>query len=177
MLSLVSSRQLIMRLSLSLLISGAFLAATKVAAGGYQGALERVLLYYAYQIDGLNSPDNRQLGYKCNQWADGGCKDNDWKEYRCNAFDDPNKSNGKRCNFYELMTNLGETRGGGSNNAGPMMAEGVDVNAKTLPIEKSAVQFYMYTRENMKFRDDNNVEQKGRVGDYYSHVIPCSIET
>lgn len=74
------------------------------------------------------------------------------------------------------MTNLGETKGGGADNARRMMAEGVDVNAKTLPIEKSAVQFYMYTRENMPYVDDNGVQQKGRVGDYNSHVTPCSVE-
>ncbi|KFA60101.1 hypothetical protein S40285_10782 [Stachybotrys chlorohalonatus IBT 40285] len=38
---------------------------TTVWAGGYQGVLERVLLYYAYEIDGLNPEAERTVGYSC----------------------------------------------------------------------------------------------------------------
>ncbi|KAL6850822.1 hypothetical protein ACO1O0_007948 [Amphichorda felina] len=148
----------------SLILTGVYLATT-VIAGGYQGALERVLLYYAYQIDGLNSPDVRQLGFRCRSWQNGECRDNNWDEYRCRALDDAGKQGGKRCNFWELMTNLGETSGG--NNANLMMPEGTDVNAKTLPIEKSAVSYYMYTREHMPYHNEETGQlEKGRVGDY-----------
>ncbi|KAI6778524.1 uncharacterized protein J7T54_005048 [Emericellopsis cladophorae] len=150
---------------LSLLLCDLYLA-TAVVAGGYQGALERVLLYYAYQIDGLNDPSYRQLGYKCVSWQKdaGECKDNNWEQYKCTALDDPNEKKGKRCNFWQLMTNLGETRGG--NNAKLMMPEGVDANAKTLPIEKTAVSYYMYTREHMPDVNSAGEPDKGKVGDY-----------
>ncbi|KAI1345813.1 hypothetical protein F5Y01DRAFT_308775 [Xylaria sp. FL0043] len=46
-----------------------FLLVTKVLAGGYQGALERVWLFYAYQIDGLNDPSKQTLGFKCLSWG------------------------------------------------------------------------------------------------------------
>lgn len=38
---------------------------TTVWAGGYQGVLERVLLYYAYEIDGLNPEADRTIGFAC----------------------------------------------------------------------------------------------------------------
>ncbi|KAH7317093.1 hypothetical protein B0I35DRAFT_479868 [Stachybotrys elegans] len=153
---------------LPLLLSSVYLATT-VVAGGYQGALERVLLYYAYQIDGLNDPSMRSLGIRCVSWSqtEGKCRNNIWREYNnCNAFDDPKKPGGKRCNFWELMTGLGETHGG--NNGHLMMPKGTDINAKTLPIEATAVSYYMYTRQYMPINVDG-VLSKGVVGDYNPH--------
>ncbi|KAL7783619.1 hypothetical protein V8C37DRAFT_396920 [Trichoderma ceciliae] len=47
---------------------GFLLLATKVLAGGFAGALDRVWLFYAYQMDELNDPAQRTLGRKCKSW-------------------------------------------------------------------------------------------------------------
>ncbi|KAM5479538.1 hypothetical protein McanCB56680_005466 [Microsporum canis] len=87
----------------ALLLTLTYLAAS-VIAGGYQGCLERVLLFYAYQIDELNNPKDRTLGFACKKWDDSAkkCTNNDWKECKGKG--------GGRCNFNELMASLGRAR-------------------------------------------------------------------
>ncbi|UKZ82481.1 hypothetical protein TrVFT333_010270 [Trichoderma virens FT-333] len=51
-------------------LAGCLLLVTKVIAGGYAGALDRVWLYYAYLIDGLNDKDKQTIGWKCRKWDD-----------------------------------------------------------------------------------------------------------
>jgi hypothetical protein len=48
----------------SFLLTVAYLIASAFA-GGYQGCLERVLLFYAYQIDQLNPLEEQTLGWRC----------------------------------------------------------------------------------------------------------------
>ncbi|KAI0508949.1 hypothetical protein F5B22DRAFT_638338 [Xylaria bambusicola] len=86
-----------------------FFLVTKVLAGGYQGALERVWLFYAYQIDGLNEPSDQTLGWKCLKWdtVKEECKSskkgsNGWVMCKGTAP-------GKRCTFSELTNFLGGT--------------------------------------------------------------------
>ncbi|KAM0510821.1 hypothetical protein ACHAPE_010504 [Trichoderma viride] len=76
------------------LFIGFVLLATKVLAGGFAGALERVWLFYAYQIDELNEPAQRTIGLNKktgNEW---------WIE--C-----PGSMPNRRCNFSELLNFLG----------------------------------------------------------------------
>ena len=54
-----------MRLSYLLLV--AHLGAL-VAAGGRRAAMERMWLWYAYQIDLLNPEADRIVGYRCTRW-------------------------------------------------------------------------------------------------------------
>ncbi|KAM5445397.1 hypothetical protein MaudCBS49596_007540 [Microsporum audouinii] len=86
-----------------LLLTLTYLAAS-VIAEGYQGCLERVMLFYAYQIDELNDPKDRTLGFACKKWDDSAkiCTNNDWKECKGKG--------GGRCNFNELMASLGRAR-------------------------------------------------------------------
>lgn len=44
---------------------GLVLFITTAWAGGYQGVLERVMLYFAYEIDGLNPKEDRVIGFAC----------------------------------------------------------------------------------------------------------------
>ncbi|KAL7945806.1 hypothetical protein V8C42DRAFT_321618 [Trichoderma barbatum] len=69
---------------------------TAVWAGGYQGTLERVLLYYAYEIDALNAEADRVIGFACKgsfNTATGQCP---------GGWEKP-KSKGPRANFNELV--------------------------------------------------------------------------
>ncbi|KAH7116607.1 hypothetical protein B0J13DRAFT_681229 [Dactylonectria estremocensis] len=98
-------------MQLRLLISILFLPIVTVLAGGYAGAMERVWLYYAYQIDQLNDEADRTLGYKCKSW------DPTKKECR------PNKKGvvqwhackgalpNRKCNFSDLLNTLGGVAG------------------------------------------------------------------
>ncbi|PKX89207.1 uncharacterized protein P174DRAFT_335142, partial [Aspergillus novofumigatus IBT 16806] len=86
----------------SIFLALAYIAAS-VWAGGYQGCLERVLFFYAYQIDGLNDPVDQTLGFRCKKWDDKtGCVNNEWVACRGKG--------GGRCNFNELMASLGKSR-------------------------------------------------------------------
>ncbi|KAF2966458.1 hypothetical protein GQX73_g7082 [Xylaria multiplex] len=91
-----------------LIIVSFLLAVTKVLAGGYAGALDRVWLFYAYQIDGLNDPADRTLGWKCLSWDDreNKCRTskkgvNGW--VMCQGTMQP----GRRCTFSELLNFIG----------------------------------------------------------------------
>ncbi|KAI1110527.1 hypothetical protein F5Y14DRAFT_360547 [Nemania sp. NC0429] len=82
--------------------------ASRALAGGYSGALERVWLFYAYQIDELNDEADRTLGWKCTSWdpAAGQCrKDGNGKEkwVQCKGILQP----GSRCTFSQLLNFLG----------------------------------------------------------------------
>lgn len=43
--------------------------AASVWAGGYQGCMERVQAFQAYEIDELNVPELRTIGYQCSRWV------------------------------------------------------------------------------------------------------------
>ena len=87
-----------MRVSFFLALSYVTVA---VWAGGYQGCLERVWSFQAYEIDGLNDEADQTLGFRCMKWDDTAkkCKA-DWKP--C-----PGKGGG-RCNFDEFVFHLGK---------------------------------------------------------------------
>jgi hypothetical protein len=77
---------------------------TAVWAGGYQGCLERVLLFQAYEIDELNDEKDRTIGYKCTKWNDPLKKcDGTWTPCR------PKRKGATRCNYDELVVHLGKT--------------------------------------------------------------------
>ncbi|KAJ4316381.1 hypothetical protein N0V84_007896 [Fusarium piperis] len=80
-----------------------FFLITRTWAGGFQGALEKVLIYAAYEIDGLNDPSSRKIGFKCAKWEKGECKDDKWVECK------PKPATGRtRCNFNELNAHMGK---------------------------------------------------------------------
>ncbi|KAI0968070.1 hypothetical protein F4678DRAFT_482763 [Xylaria arbuscula] len=87
-----------------------FFLVNNVLCGGYSGALDRVWLFYAYEIDGLRDPGDQVLGWKCMQW--------DKQQKKCKQ-----SNRGKngwvmcmgtaprgRCTFSELLSFLGEAR-------------------------------------------------------------------
>jgi hypothetical protein len=78
---------------------------TAVWAGGYQGCLERVLMFQAYEIDGLNAPKDQTLGFKCPgpsfNIATNECKV-DW--VRC----EPKGKPGERCSYDDFILFLGK---------------------------------------------------------------------
>ncbi|GAP90719.1 hypothetical protein SAMD00023353_5200500 [Rosellinia necatrix] len=108
------------------LLFSLFLLTTKVLAGGYSGALEQVWLFYAYQIDGLNDPADRKLGWKCQTWDETTnpqkCKiPPGWMQCRGSL---PNN----RCRFDQLLNQFG----GGIRRDEKLM---VDSSGRTLPLE------------------------------------------
>ncbi|KAK2797392.1 hypothetical protein FQN50_009193 [Emmonsiellopsis sp. PD_5] len=116
--------------------------AVNVFAGGYQGCLERVMLFYAYQIDGLNDKADQTLGFSCITWNSTTkpqtCKDNKWKE--CQA------KGGGRCNFNELMASLGKTRPN-EKLVGP---PGADQTTTTPDIEETAKVLHQHYTSTIK---------------------------
>lgn len=77
--------------------------AASVWAGGYQGCLERVWLFQAYEIDALNSPSDQTMGYACSKF--------DEKTKKCTVNWQPCKKKRNapgRCNFDELVHQLGK---------------------------------------------------------------------
>ncbi|XDG05349.1 hypothetical protein ABKA04_004964 [Annulohypoxylon sp. FPYF3050] len=78
-----------------------------VLAGGYQGCLERILLYNAYEIDGLNPEADQKIGFKCVSKPDEKAKTCDkWEACK------PKKNSGRtRCNFDDLVFFLGKSPG------------------------------------------------------------------
>jgi hypothetical protein len=87
--------------------AGFFMLITSVLAGGYAGALERVWLFYAYQIDGLNIKDHRTIGYKCLAWDDVAKKCRETGKRHgwgmCRGTIGPEK----RCNINKFLNQLG----------------------------------------------------------------------
>ncbi|KAJ8130533.1 hypothetical protein O1611_g3095 [Lasiodiplodia mahajangana] len=92
-----------------LFVSLLFFLVTKVLAGGYQGALERVWLFYAYQIDGLNDPAQQTLGWKCDSWDDVMMRCRPGKKGRSGWSMCKGTLPGKRCTFSQLTNFLGGT--------------------------------------------------------------------
>ncbi|KFY35673.1 hypothetical protein V494_05713 [Pseudogymnoascus sp. VKM F-4513 (FW-928)] len=90
-----------MRVSLVLSLSYLSMA---VWAGGYQGCLERVWLFQAYEIDALNPLADQTIGFKCTR--------PDEKKMICNgdwAACRPGATTSRtRCDFGELMKHLGK---------------------------------------------------------------------
>ncbi len=90
-------------MKLSLFFAFSYLA-TATWAGGYQGCLERVLLFQAYEIDGLNDEKDRSIGYKCTKWNDTLKRcDGTWAACK------PKRKGADRCNYDELLVHLGKT--------------------------------------------------------------------
>lgn len=77
---------------------------TAVWAGGYQGCLERVWLFQAYEIDALNPEMDQQIGFRCRKWidADHKCDGGDGGYEACRG-----SRPDRRCTFDELMVHLG----------------------------------------------------------------------
>ncbi|RYP50303.1 hypothetical protein DL768_004156 [Monosporascus sp. mg162] len=86
-----------MRVSLLLALSH---LSTAVWAGGYQGCLERLWLFEAYEIGALNPEMDQTLGMKCNKW-NAATKQGNVAWTPCRA------KGGGRCNFNEFMFFLG----------------------------------------------------------------------
>lgn len=119
----------------SLLLTCVYFA-TSAIAGGYQGAMERVMLYYAYQIDGLNDKAARRLGWRCYDWDAGNSRCNgQWTEFACQ------NGPGGRCNFNQLMIGMGY---GADGNA--RLVPGDNQNALSFDNEKAAVNYYSYVQ-------------------------------
>jgi len=117
---------------------------TRASAGGYQGALERVWIYYAYVIDGLNDPSQRTLGFKC---VKEGTNKSAWDGKQCKgvwqACEDRFKAG--RCNFNQLMVSLGKVR------PNENFVPGSDPNTQSPDVKQTAVNYYnTLTSSNVK---------------------------
>ncbi|OBT41173.1 hypothetical protein VE00_09081 [Pseudogymnoascus sp. WSF 3629] len=89
-----------MRVSLYLILSYLSIAAW---AGGYQGCLERVWLFQAYEIDALNPRQFQSIGFKCTRLGAAAKTCDGWTPCR------PGSTTGRtRCDFGELMKHLGK---------------------------------------------------------------------
>lgn len=100
-----------MRASLSLVF---FYLSTAVWAGGYQGALERVWLFQAYEIDALNPLDQQTIGFKCRHQLDTkvttckkASKEDTREEWIPCAPHRNTKPPRSRCNFDEFTKHMG----------------------------------------------------------------------
>lgn len=74
-----------------------------VLARGYQGCLERVLLFNAFEIDAPNDAKDQTIGFKCAK--------PDAKTKKCTQWNPckPEKNSGRtRCNFDDLVVFLGK---------------------------------------------------------------------
>ncbi|KAM5342305.1 hypothetical protein ACJ41O_013271 [Fusarium nematophilum] len=101
-------------------------------AGGYQGAVERVMLYYGYEIDGLNDEKDRTIGFRCVRWKNGECEDDKWEPCK------PKPATGRtRCNFNELMVHLGKL-----STDKPVLVDGADQNTRNPRITETAKKVY-----------------------------------
>ncbi|KAL7913907.1 hypothetical protein GGI35DRAFT_490322 [Trichoderma velutinum] len=111
---------------------------TTAWAGGYQGSVERLLLFYAYEIDELNDAKDRTLGFRCKKW--------DANKKECMPIKDPKDDKkpaapvweecvgevlpSKRCTFSELTGFMGKLRG----NEKLVGGTGVDKDGKKFPL-------------------------------------------
>ncbi|PHH90081.1 hypothetical protein CDD83_4589 [Cordyceps sp. RAO-2017] len=78
------------------------LFAATVWAGGYQGCLERVMLFQAYEIDALNPPSDQTVGFRCTRF--------NTQTKKCSGHWEPCKKRNNaagRCDFDEMMVHLG----------------------------------------------------------------------
>ena len=122
-----------MRVSLLLLLSN---ICTLVWAAGYQGCLERVWLFQAYDIDELNPESDRQIGFECLSWNTNTrtCNGGDAGYRACHGT-----RPGNRCTFNELMRFLGHLPNGNSNWAANGPDGQVYTNLLALSANKSLV--------------------------------------
>ncbi|KAF7167905.1 hypothetical protein CNMCM6106_003275 [Aspergillus hiratsukae] len=137
-------------------LSLVYLAAS-VCAGGYQGCLERLLLFYAYQINGLNDPKDQTLGFKCKNWDNKAqnCVNDEWEACKGKG--------GGRCNFNELMATLGFSR----TNDKLVGPSGADQNTATPDIEETAKRVCKhYTTPPNKKTDENK-----HLWDGFDHTL------
>lgn len=145
-------------MQMKLLLSILFLPIATVLAGGYAGALERVWLFYAYQIDGLNDESSRTMGWKCTSWDD--------KKLECRT------KKGKvqwvkcvgtlpdrRCTFSQFLNHVG-----GCTNKDQLVADKdgnlLDLKDTNPDPEQTAKNVY-----------EHLVKTKGRVGDYQTYRV------
>ncbi|KAF7128463.1 hypothetical protein CNMCM5793_003193 [Aspergillus hiratsukae] len=105
----------------------------------------RLLLFYAYQINGLNDPKDQTLGFKCKNWDNKAqnCVNDEWEACKGKG--------GGRCNFNELMATLGFSR----TNDKLVGPPGADQNTATPDIEETAKRVCMHytTPPNKKVKD------------------------
>ncbi|KAF2819904.1 hypothetical protein CC86DRAFT_471573 [Ophiobolus disseminans] len=106
---------------------------TIVWAGGYQGCLERVLMYQAYLIDEINPPNERIMGFQC--------KGSDWdqKNKRCTrtgGFTEVTTGTGPRgrMTYDEFLKSLGKVKRG--------QTYGVFTSDGSLDIKATALSTY-----------------------------------
>lgn len=123
---------------------------TTALAGGYQGCLERLLLFYAYEIDELNDPNDRKLGFKCKRWDD--------KKKECMAVKDPKDDTkpaaavweecvgkvlpSKRCTFSELNAFMGKMR----DKEKLVGGTGTDTDGNTFPLPEDTLKPLVFKR-------------------------------
>ncbi|KAI1196777.1 hypothetical protein F5X97DRAFT_202867 [Nemania serpens] len=110
-----------------LIVASFFFLVANVLAGGYAGALERVWLFYAYQIDGLNDPADQTLGWKCLSWDEPQNQCRPSRKGRNGWTKCVGTGPGKRCTFSQLLNFVG-----GADRRDAFMA---DSNGNLLPLE------------------------------------------
>lgn len=122
---------------------------TLVSAGGYQGCLERVHLFQAYEIDGLMQSGDRILGFKCANWDEQAkeCRNSEFifaSSLKSHLTEDTidqyiecsGSRSGGRCNFDELMNHLNKQ------NEAQNWSAGVYKNNGRIDEEKTALKCY-----------------------------------
>ncbi|KAH7113108.1 hypothetical protein B0J13DRAFT_461011 [Dactylonectria estremocensis] len=132
----------------------------RASAGEYQGAVDHLVLYYGYEIDGLNEESDRTIGFRCVRWKNGACEDDRWEACR------PKPATGRtRCNFNELMVHLGKL-----NTDKPVLVDGSDQNTRTPKIQETAMNFV--TKEKKAILNFPSYKaMKGADGDFNKYNI------
>jgi hypothetical protein len=126
---------------------------TTVWAGGYQGVLERIMLYYAYEIDALNDPADQSIGWACRgQYTPGAANP-------CPGGWQPPQSRGPRANFNELIgplsrLNRNDRRPWARDAAGNPLPLADGVNG--LDVERTGVNLYNMIIAQTERPDPNN---------------------
>ncbi|KAL6415838.1 hypothetical protein AUP68_00041 [Ilyonectria robusta] len=136
---------------------------TRVWAGGYQGALERLMLFYAFEIDELNDPAQRTIGFTCVRWRNGECENDIWRECR------PKPITGRsRCNFNDLQVFLGKL-----DTDKPELVHGADQNTKTPDIvetAKNVYEQYVVKQEKPVYNFPTYKAVKGADGNFNKYI-------
>ncbi|KAF2119737.1 hypothetical protein BDV96DRAFT_352002 [Lophiotrema nucula] len=135
---------------------------TAVCAAGYQGCLERVWLFQAYEIDELNPVTDRQIGFRCRRWDDAThtCRNNDYEACRGTR---PNN----RCTFDELCFFLGKApqRRGWS---------AIDPVTNRLDVRQSAINCYNLHNGGRIYNFPPFKAMKGNVYEYNDYILRLS---
>ncbi|KAI1358328.1 hypothetical protein F5Y08DRAFT_345839 [Xylaria arbuscula] len=128
-----------------------------VLGGGYSSALDRVWLFYAYQIDGLRDPGNQVLGWQCHNWdtvrrqcVPSNRGKNGWVKCAGTAL-------GGRCTFSELLNFLGEAK------VNDLLL--ADSSGKILPLKSTNPD----PQETAKKVYTHLLRSKGRIADWPGH--------